>query len=295
MSIQNVFVAGGGVLGSQIAYQAAYTGFKVTSYDLHPEKVQKRIETLRAGYKQDLKTTDQQFDNGLANLSYISQLPEKIDADLIIEALPEVLDLKKSFLKEISQKVSTKTIIASNSSTFTPSQLKDSVTDPARFLNMHFANRIRLYNSAEIMGHPGTDPAVIEQVIAFARKMKMVPVHIKKEKAGYIGNTLLTPWFNAALDLWANDYATPQDIDREWIISQGASVGPFMLFDMVGLRTAYQITTNELQAEPDNQTYQRAAKRLKQMLDAGKLGQESGEGFYHYPNPEFEQDDFLTK
>src|SRR5208337_1880160 len=150
---------------------------------------------------------------------------------------------------------------------------------PDRFLALHFANEIWIRNIAEIMGHPGTDPAVYETVVEFARSIGMEPIELKKEQPGYVLNSLTVPFLFAALDLLVKDVADPATIDKTWRIATGAPAGPFQMLDVIGLNTVYNIAV----ASPD-ETVQAAAKYLKERyLDRGKLGQASGEGFYRYP------------
>ena len=296
MSFKNITVAGAGVLGSQIAYQIALNGFKVTVYNHHIDTAEKRINALKADYQRDLNLTDQEFQAGLDNITTITtDLKEAVkDADYVIEALPESLELKEKFYAELSQAAPAKTIFASNSSSFIPSQLVKFVDRPAKFLHMHFANKIWRFNVAEIMGTEQTDPAVYQEVVDFAREIKMVPIEVHKEQHGYVLNAVLMPLLASTMQLWANNVSDPQTIDKDWMISTNSPMGPFMILDMVGLRTPYQMELNAYQTTKD-EIHQTIAQKLKAMIDAGHVGQESGQGFYHYPNPEFKDPDFLKK
>ncbi len=157
---------------------------------------------------------------------------------------------------------------------------------------MHFANHIWVNNTAEIMGSPKTNSAVYQDVVTFAKNMGMVPIQLKKEQPGYVLNSMLTPLMVAGMSLWATDVADPHTIDKTWMIATGAPMGPFAILDMIGTRTA--ITVPLAQAgDPDGKIAAAIKAKLQQRLDDGKLGIESGEGFYHYPNPEFQDPDFL--
>ncbi|MFD1125204.1 3-hydroxyacyl-CoA dehydrogenase [Lentilactobacillus raoultii] len=294
MVIKKVTVAGSGVLGSQIAFQSAFKGFDVTVYDINQEAIDKakaRIKNLRPAYHRDIAASDEAFDAGLNHLTYTDDLAQATkDADLIIEAVPERPDIKHDFYQKISTLAPSKTIFASNSSTLVPSMFAADTGRPKQFLNMHFSNQVWLNNTAEIMGSPETDPAVYNEIVQYARDIGMVPIQLKKEQPGYILNSLLVPFLDAAEKLWINGVADPHTIDRTWIIATGAPFGPFGILDAVGIRTAYNITAAELPNKPELQPI---LDKLKELLDQGKLGQESGEGFYQYPNPEFKQPDFL--
>lgn len=294
MAFKNITIAGAGTLGSQIAYQTALCGFKVSIYNRHVDKAEHRLEALRKYYKQDVGLTDEQFQAGLDNIVTITtDLKEAVaDADYVIEALPESLKFKEDFYQKLSKVAPEKTVFASNSSSFVPSQLVGYVDRPAKFLHMHFANKIWRFNVAEIIGTDQTDPAVYQEVVDFARAIKMVPIELHREQHGYVLNAILMPLLASAMQLWVNDISDPQTIDKDWMISTHSPMGPFMILDMVGLRTPYQMELNTYEATHD-EIHQKIADKLKAMIDAGHVGQETGQGFYHYPNPEFEDPNFL--
>ncbi|PXY86789.1 3-hydroxyacyl-CoA dehydrogenase [Bifidobacterium asteroides] len=293
-NIKQVTVAGGGVLGSQIAYQTAFKGKKVTVYDINDDAVaaaEKRVNALRDSYKRDIQATDEQFDAGLKNLTFTSDLKTAVaDADLVIEAIPEKPSIKHDFYTSLAKVAPDKTIFASNSSTYVPSTFAGDTGRPEKFLNLHFANQIWLMNTAEIMGSSQTDSAIYEEIVEFAKEIGMVPIELHKEQPGYVLNSLLMPFMGAGGMLWAHDIADPETIDKTWMIAMGSPKGPFAIFDMVGLRTAYNIIS---QRQGDNPQAKPLLEKLKAMIDEGKLGQESGQGFYHYPNPEFQDPNFL--
>lgn len=295
MAFQNITIAGTGVLGSQIAYQAALNGFNVTAYDLDVNAAKKRVLALRDSYKQDLDLTDEDFQAGLNNLTFTTELAAAVkDADYVIEALPEKLDLKEEFYKQLSKLAPDKTVFASNSSTMVPSQLVKFADRPTKYLHMHFANKIWKCNVAEIMGTDQTDPAVYQEVVDFAKAIKMVPIEIHKEQPGYVLNALLIPFVVSAMSLWVKGVADPETVDKDWMISTGAPVGPFMMLDDVGLRTTWNIVSG-LYAIQHKELFKQIADKLKEKIDAGQEGLESGEGFYKYPHPAFEDPDFLKK
>lgn len=296
MTIKKVTVAGGGVLGSQIAYQTAFSGFNVTLYGRRESSIQaakQRIEQLRPAYLHDLHISDSEFDAGLKNLQYETNLNQAVaTADLVIESLPEDLAVKQKFYRSIADVAPKSTISASNSSTMLPSQFAESTGRPTQFLNMHFANHIWINNTAEIMGTQQTSTDTYQSIVQFARDIKMVPIEVKKEQPGYVLNSMLTPLLMAGLSLWAKDVAEPQTIDKTWMIATGAPMGPFAIIDMIGLRTAISIPMAQA-GDEDGKIATAITEKLQERLDSNKLGAESGEGFYHYPDPEFQQESFL--
>jgi 3-hydroxybutyryl-CoA dehydrogenase len=281
--IKNVTVLGTGVLGSQIAYQTAYSGFIVSVYDISDAVIanaRTRFAGLAATYL-DVVTgaTSGKTDAALSRISYFTDLgPAVADADLVIEAVPEVLTIKQDTYTKLGALAPAKTIFATNSSTMLPSAMKGFTGRPAKFLALHFANQVWKFNTAEVMGTTDTDPAVFDTVVEFAAEIGMVPIPIHKEKAGYVLNTLLVPLLNAAAGLAAGGIADPHDIDKVWRIATGAPLGPFQIYDVIGLTTPYNILSQGGEAD------QKLAVWLKEnYIDKGKLGVASGDGFYSYP------------
>lgn len=215
MEIRHVTVLGSGVLGSQIAFQSAFHGFTVTVYDISSEileQAQQRLSDLAGVYAAEAPGgTDAKAAQALANITTSADLADAVrDADLIIEAIPEVLDIKRETYQKLATLAPERTIFASNSSTLLPSMMKDFTGRPEKFLALHFANQVWKYNTAEIMGTPETDPAVFQAVSGFAAKIGMVPIEIHKEKAGYVLNSMLVPLLNSAAELAAFGYASPR-------------------------------------------------------------------------------------
>ena len=249
-AIEKVTVLGTGVLGSQIAYQTAFSGFEVTAYDINDNilaKAKTRFEGLVASYKTDgvEGAAEGKADAALDRIRYSSDLADAVrDADLVIEAIPEVLALKQQTYEQLGKVAPAKTIFATNSSTLLPSDLKDFTGRPKKFLALHFANQVWKFNTAEVMGTADTDPAVFDEIVAFAGEIGMVPIPIHKEKAGYVLNSLLVPFLNAGYALAAGGYAEPKDIDNVWRIATGAPMGPFQITDIIGLTTPYNILSN---------------------------------------------------
>ena len=311
MSMQKVTVAGGGVLGSQIALQSAYKGFDVTMWlrsEGSIERTRPKLERLRGIYKQTLealKTDPSAYCRGLTDSADVpaKKLDELIaqvdaafdgltlttdkeeafgDADLVIEAIAEVIDEKDAFYTSIRDLLPERTILCTNSSTLLPSAMASFTGRPEKFLALHFANNIWKQNTAEVMGTPQTSPEAYAQVVEFARAIGMIPLELKKEQPGYLLNSMLVPFLNAAEALLANDVADVETIDKAWTLGTGAPLGPFRILDIVGLTTAYNIVAASPAAQEPGSTAARIAALLKERIDAGKTGINAGEGFYSY-------------
>ncbi|MGE7186199.1 3-hydroxyacyl-CoA dehydrogenase [Peribacillus sp. NPDC006672] len=297
MNYKNIMIAGSGVLGSQIAFQTAFKGFNVSVYDINDEALERakdRITNLKPYYKEDIGATEEDLNTAYDRISFSSDLSTAVaEADLVIEAIPEVVQIKTDFYTELGRLAPEKTIFATNSSTLLPSQFAEATGRPKKFLALHFANEIWKNNTAEVMQHPGTDSKVFDEVIDFAKSIGMVPLPLHKEQPGYILNSLLVPLLDAAQMLLLKEVADTETIDKTWMIATGAPLGPFAILDVVGINTAYNISLAKAKATGDQQ-FEKLANLLKtEYIDKGKIGRESGEGFYKYPNPQFAKPDFL--
>ena len=132
------------------------------------------------------------------------------------------------------------------------------------------------------MGHDGTDPDVYDQVVAFAGEIGMVPLQLHKEQPGYILNSMLVPFLDSALMLWAKEVSDPQTIDLTWKLATGAPRGPFEIIDVVGLETLYNINQMKPDAQVEGSLSNRLGKLLKEKIDKGETGVNAGKGFYDY-------------
>ncbi|MFD2553052.1 3-hydroxyacyl-CoA dehydrogenase [Sphingobacterium tabacisoli] len=297
MDIKNVTVAGSGVLGYQIAFQSAFHGYSVTVYDINDEVLEKakgKFDILSAAFKRDLNARQEEIDAAKNRLAYSSDLGEATkDADLLIEAVPESPQIKIDFYHKLAKVAPEKTIFATNSSTLLPSQFADETGRPEKFLALHFANEIWKHNTAEIMGHPGTDKAVFDKVVSFSKTIGMVALPLHKEQPGYIVNSLLVPLLTAATNLLVDGVSDAETIDKTWMVATGAPLGPFAILDVVGITTAYNINKMAADATGDPLKVKTVAYLKEQFIDENKLGVSTGEGFYTYPNPAYKDKDFL--
>lgn len=296
MNIKNVTVAGTGVLGSQIAFQTAFKGFDVSAYDINDEaliKAKEKFNVLKDRYQEDKYGSKEETDAAYNRISLYTDLAKAVEnADLVIEAIPEVLEIKQNFYKELSQVARAETIFVSNSSTLIPSQIVSFTDRPGKYLHLHFANEIWKLNIAEIMKHEGTSPEVFEEVIEFAKAIGMVPIPLHKEQAGYVLNTLLVPYLKASMQLVVDEIADPEEVDRTWMISTGAPFGPFAFLDIIGPNTPYNLY--KAYGEAGDEVSARIAGWIKaEYMDKERMGKANGKGVYTYPNPAYENPDFL--
>ena len=311
MDFKKVVVAGGGVLGSQIAYQSSYCGFDVTIWlrsEGSVERAKEKLERLRDIYVDSLekwKTDETAYCPGFSkdkdlSAEEIDELKERAvkayenltlttsyeeaadDADFVIEAIAEDPDQKIAFYEELRDYLPEKTVLVTNSSTLLPSLFAEHSGRPEKYLAFHFANNIWALNMAEVMGHAGTDQKYYDMVVEYAEAINMEPIKVLKEQPAYILNSLLVPISRAALCLWADEVGDPENIDKTWRLGTGAFYGPLQFLDIVGLVTVYNIFLMDPEAEDPDSLISKVLTKLKEKIDAGETGVIAGKGFYEY-------------
>lgn len=314
MDIKNVVVAGGGVLGSQIAFQAAYCGFDVTIWLRSADSIkrcQPKLDHLKQVYIETIEKMDtpegktkEVWAHGIADFDTFNKeeclakvekaysslkleldLAKAVkDADLVIESMAENVEEKTAFFKKLAPLMPAKTVLVTNSSTLLPSKFAKVTGRPEKFLSLHFANSIWKNNMTEVMAQKLTDKKYFDVVMEFAKEIRMIPLPVLKEKSGYLLNSMLVPLLFSGMDLYVNGISDPESIDKAWTLGTGAPKGPFHILDTVGLKTAYNIVLMYVKIPsflaPYN--FKGMEKMLKGYIDAGKLGMSSGEGFFKY-------------
>ena len=314
MEIKKVVVAGGGVLGSQIAFQAAYCGYDVTIY-LRSEssitRCQPKLDKLKEDYIRDINLMDTEegktptkWCRGLADyetfnkdeclkkaeaayssIKLVIDLREAVKgADLIIESMAENVEEKTAFYKKMAPLLDEKTVIVTNSSTLLPSKFAKATGRADKFLSLHFANTIWKNNMTEVMAQSKTDKKYFDMIMEFAKSIRMIPLPVHKEKSGYLLNSMLVPLLFSGMDLYVTGVSDPESIDKAWKLGTGSPKGPFEILDTVGLKTALNIVNMYVKIPSFLAPYH--FKDMKVMLEKyigeGKLGKSSKEGFYKY-------------
>ena len=319
MSITKVVVAGGGVLGTQIALMNAYYGFDTTIWlrsEASVGRTQPKVERYSSlmiadlekakalvgspmgayvyprGLIRDWKSATAESIDALiaaAKKNFAEKLHLETDmakalagADLIIESMSEDPKAKIGVYTAMKDLIPADAILCTNSSTMLPSTFAEYTGCPERYLSLHFANTIWKNNTAEVMGHPGTAKEPYDQVVAYAAQIGMVPLQLHKEQPGYILNSMLVPFLDAAEKLWANEVADVETIDLTWRLATGAPVGPFQILDIVGLEAAYNISLMKPGAKDPNSITSKLICMLKEKIDRGETGVNAGKGFYDY-------------
>ncbi|MFX0010969.1 MAG: 3-hydroxyacyl-CoA dehydrogenase family protein [Candidatus Hermodarchaeota archaeon] len=269
--IKRVAVVGVGYLGKQIAEQTASKDYSVSLYDVNKEDLEKfsrKLERKKRVYKIP------------GEISWHERIEYAVkDADLIIEAVPENLELKKEIFKVIDQAASSHAIIATNSSSIPVSKLEDSVKRKDKVLNIHFYN-VATMPMADIQRGTKTSDEAFERGKNWIESIDITPLIVKKECYGFVFNRVWRAIKKDCLKIWAGGYADLEDVDKAWRIVTKMSLGPFQLMDQVGLDVVYDIEMSYYKnsGNPDDMPPQ----ELKDLVEKGDLGRKTGKGFYKY-------------
>jgi 3-hydroxyacyl-CoA dehydrogenase len=297
--LDRLTVLGAGVLGGQIGWHSAFKGKTVVIYDPFPEalcKAKVAHETYAQIYRAQLGASDADIAATRVRLQLAGDLKAAVaQADFVIEAVPEVPDIKTQIYREMAGLLPPHALIATNSSTLLARDFADATGRPAKFCALHFANLIWTLNLAEVMAHASTARETLTAITHFAIEIGMVPIPVQKEQNGYVLNSWLTPLLTAGLSLVVNGVATPENVDRTFMIThRGCAMGPCGLLDVIGMKTGYDVAQYWGTVNNDAQMLQNAAYVKERFLDKGLQGMLGGEGFYKYPNPAYAEPDFLA-
>ncbi|OZM73860.1 3-hydroxybutyryl-CoA dehydrogenase [Amycolatopsis antarctica] len=284
--IRNVGVVGLGTMGAGIAEVLARSGLAVTAVELDDAGVERgrehlRNSTGRAVAKGKLGETER--DELLGRISLGTDLAALADADLVIEAIPESLELKAEVFARLDGIIGPETILASNTSSLSITEIGMHTSRPGKVVGTHFFNPAPVLRLIEVVRTVVTEPDVVTDVVEFAGRLGKTPV-VMGDRAGFIANALLFGYLNHAVRMYEQRYATREDLDAAMRYGCGYPMGPLALLDLIGLDTAYEIL-DTMYHQSRNRLHA-PAPLLKQMITAGLLGRKSGRGFYTYQAPD---------
>ncbi|MFO7795438.1 MAG: 3-hydroxyacyl-CoA dehydrogenase family protein [Promethearchaeati archaeon] len=294
--LEKVSVIGTGTLGTQISMIAAYNNYDVRTYDpqlgalernfkkLHLEMESKEIKPLIPMDK---------WKDCINKIRQENNIRDAVrNAELVIEAVPEKIDLKREIFKQIGEHTSPNAIIATNSSSIPVSRLEESSGRPNSCLNIHFYFPLQGLNIVDVMGGTKTNPEILQKGIEWVRSLNFIPLTVKKELLGFCFNRVWRAIKRETLYMWGNGFVDFKDVDRAWMVFTGAKEGPFALMDKVGLDVVYDIEMVYYNDSKDPKDL--PPKALLEKIQRGDLGIKTGKGFYEYPNPEYLDPDFLN-
>lgn len=295
VKIKKVAVLGLGTLGAQIAAQAAVSGYEVSAYDPDEKAFERSMEVFLSMNPSNARPSPidiSQWPSASKKTKRLQSLAQAVnDVDLVIEVIPENLDLKLKIWRQMDEAAPGHAILATNSSSIPVSKLEKATKRPEHCLNIHFYQMVLGQNMADIMGGTKTTPEVLKAGSEFVRSLGVVPLKVNKEILGFCFNRVWRAVKREALHMWGDAYVDFKDVDRAWMIFNGCPWGPFSLMDAVGLDVIYDIEMVYYNGSKDPRD--RPPKALKDLIDAGYLGIKTGQGFYQYPNPEFMSPNFL--
>lgn len=280
-TIESVAILGGGFMGAGIAESASIAGVPVIIREL-PEFIdaaRARLEKSLDGAVKRGKLDAGQRDAALANITFTSELKDVADRDLVIEAVPENLDLKLSIMKSLDQIVSPDTILASNTSAIPIAQLGGAVSNPERVVGLHFFSPVPAMKLVEIVRALDTSDETVAAATQFAQRLGKHAIETK-DRSGFIVNFLLTPYLMAGIRMFEEGFASREDIDAAMKLGAGYPMGPLTLCDFIGLDVLNAICVS-LYEEFKRPEYA-PPPLMKRMIAAGRLGRKSGKGFYDY-------------
>ncbi len=283
--MRKIAVIGIGTMGSQIAAHCALKNCQVQAVDIDTEIVNAIAATDQWLMKMVGETDD--MERVRNRIMFTSDLEHAVSqVELVIESVPEELQLKQAVFQRLDQAADSQAVLATNSSSM-PVRLLEAGLSAARIeriVNLHFYPPITERRLVEVMAGSQTHTSVFEDCCQFVKHLGLIPIRVKKENPGFVFNYLWAMIKQGALYLADREIADYQDIDRAWMIVTGMQAGPFAVMDQVGLDVVRAIFKQRQEEVP---------QILNQLVEAGHLGQKTGQGFYTYPNPVFIQPGFL--
>ncbi|HSJ20734.1 MAG TPA: 3-hydroxybutyryl-CoA dehydrogenase [Nocardioidaceae bacterium] len=283
---RSIGVIGLGTMGAGIAEIFARNGFQVVGVELNDESLERgrqhiQHSTDRAVTRGKLSEAEQA--ELVGRVTFTTNLSDVKDVDLVVEAVVEQLDVKQELFRQLDQIVGPDTILATNTSSLSVTEISTATSHPGRVVGIHFFNPAPVQKLAEIVRTVVTEPEVLDDVKAVVAKLDKTPV-VCGDKAGFIANTLLFGYLNHAVSMYEARYASREDIDAAMRFGCGYPMGPLALLDLIGLDTAYEILDTMYKQGRDR--LHAPAPILKQMVTAGMLGRKTGRGFYTYEAPD---------
>jgi 3-hydroxybutyryl-CoA dehydrogenase len=282
--IKTIAIAGAGTMGAGIAQVFAQAGFKVTLFDINEQTLDKAksliITQLEAAVSKG-KVSEIEKNNALAKLTFSTNASDLV-ADLIIEAIVEKIDIKKTLFRQLAEQNSTTTILASNTSSLPITQLASGIAHPNRIIGLHFFNPAHLMKLVEIIAGAETDEARLFRPLKslVIEKIGKTPV-VCKDSAGFIVNRVARHYYVESLKVAEENIAPIETIDK-LMESAGFKMGPFKLMDTIGNDINFAVTSSLFDSFHQDAKFQTHHAIQQQKVDAGHLGKKTGKGFYNY-------------
>ena len=282
MAIRTVGVVGSGQMGNGIAQVAACCGMEVTMVDIKQEFLDRGISAISHSLDKLVskdRMSQQEADSALSRITSSTKLESLSECDLVVEAIPEIPELKYSTFSKLDSICKPQTILASNTSSISINEIARHTNRPERVIGMHFMNPVPIMKLVEIINGSETSEAVTSEVVSASEEMGKIPLWCQ-DSPGFVSNRILMPMINEAILTLQEGVAEPEAIDGIMKLGMNHPIGPLALADLIGLDTVLHIM-HVLRDGLASDKYS-PAKLLVEMVEAGKLGRKSGSGFYRY-------------
>jgi len=282
MEINKVSVVGAGVMGMGISQALAQQGFSVNVTDLSEDILGRNLDKTQKNLKSRVekgKISADEAKEVLARIRTTTKMPDVTDVDLVIEAVVENMEVKKSVFAELDELCPTHTILATNTSILSPTEIGSATKRPDKTVGMHWFNPAPVMKLIEVTAGLSTSEETVNAVMEFSRKVGKTPVRVNEAPGGIVSRILIA-MRNATVDILAEGVASAEDIDTAMKLGAGFPMGPLELIDLIGV-DIHVTNSDNLCRELGDLKY-RPHALLRKMLRAGHLGRKSGRGFYDY-------------
>ena len=297
-TINSVSIVGAGFMGNQIALQCAAYGKTVWMHDVREEAIQKSRSVDFPGF------LDRMIEGGYTDAGQRQAILDRVgrttdlkravtDAQLVIEAIQEDVDVKRETFRQLDEFCPTHAILATNSSSIRSSRIDPATSRADRVLNTHFVHPIWKHPFVELMRGSSTSDETLQAVRAFMVSVNVIPVLVRKESTGFIFNRMWRAVKKEALRVVDQGIGTVEDVDRTWMIQMETPMGPLGLMDTIGLDVVRDIEM--VYYEESGDPSDKPPQVLLDKIARGHLGVKTGQGFYTHPNPSWQSPDFLKQ
>lgn len=281
--MKNIAVIGAGTMGNGIAHTFAQFGYKTNLIDISEKSLEKGMNTISGNLDRMVakeKISEEDKTNTLNNITTHTHLAEGVkDVDLVVEAATENVDLKLKIFQQLDEFCSAETVLATNTSSISITRIASVVSNPERVIGMHFMNPVPVMKLVEIIRGYNTSDEVTSAIMDLSKKLKKEPVEVN-DYPGFVANRILMPMINESIETLYNGVAGVQEIDKVMKLGMAHPMGPLQLADFIGLDVCLSIL--EVMYSGFKNPKYAPCPLLMNMVQAGKLGAKSGEGFYDY-------------